>query len=84
MAGEVNEIAEGNFRSIINIKANKEVEELARAINHMSSNLFSRTDQLNTLVQQLEQSREELNREKDKLALISITDELTGYITGGF
>ncbi|MDO7788022.1 sensor domain-containing diguanylate cyclase [Desulforamulus aquiferis] len=84
LAGEVNEIAEGNFRSIINIKANKEVEELARAINHMSSNLFSRTDQLNTLVQQLEQSREELNREKDKLALISITDELTGLYNRRF
>lgn len=78
LVAEVNSIAEGNFRSVMDMQANKEVQELGRAINHMSSSLLEKTNQLNNLVQQLEQSTADLHQEKNKLAKISITDELTG------
>ena len=78
LANEVNHIAEGNFRSIIDLRANREFQELARSINYMSSNLLEKNNQLNDLILQLELNAEHLHEEKDKLARISITDELTG------
>ena len=78
LADEVNHIAEGNFRSIIDLPANREFQELARAINHMSNSQLENKNQLNNLIQQLEQDAENLYEEKNKLARISITDELTG------
>lgn len=78
LAKEVNNIAEGDFRSVINIRANREVNELAASINYMSSNLLRRTTQLNDLIQQLEQNKAKLSEEKNTLEVISITDELTG------
>ncbi len=78
LANEVNHIAEGNFRSIIELRANKEFQELAKSINHMSNSLLEKNNQLNHLIQQLELDAEQLHEEKDKLARISITDELTG------
>ncbi|AEG61565.1 sensor domain-containing diguanylate cyclase [Desulforamulus ruminis] len=78
LAQEVNNIGQEDFRSVINVGANKEVEELVEAINRMSTNLFHSTSQLNSLIEKLEQSQAELNQEKSKLAQISITDELTG------
>ncbi|CCO08707.1 sensor domain-containing diguanylate cyclase [Desulforamulus hydrothermalis] len=78
LAAEVNSIAEGRFRSVVDLQANKEVQALVYAINNMSSNLCQKTTQLNKLVNQLEQSAAELQQEKNKLAQISITDELTG------
>ncbi|GAB6158862.1 sensor domain-containing diguanylate cyclase [Desulfotomaculum varum] len=78
LAAEVNSIAEGKFRSVVDMQANKEVQALVYAINNMSGNLCQKTNQLNKLVNQLEQSAAELQQEKNKLAQISITDELTG------
>ncbi|MFZ5600678.1 MAG: sensor domain-containing diguanylate cyclase [Bacillota bacterium] len=77
LAAEVNSIAEGNFQTVLDMQANKEVQELGRAINHMSSTLLAKTNRLNDLIAQLEQSTEDLYQEKNKLAKISITDELT-------
>ncbi|ABO49190.1 diguanylate cyclase [Desulforamulus reducens MI-1] len=77
LAAEVNNIAKGNFLSIIDLKANREVQELSRAINNMSANLLEKTTQLNNLIKQLEQNRDDLHEEKNKLVKISITDELT-------
>jgi len=78
LAVEVNQIAEGSFRTVINLQANKEVEELVQAVNRMSSNFFHNTMELNKDIEELELSREKLNLEKNKLSRMSITDELTG------
>ena len=78
LAHEVNQIAQGEFRPVINVRANKEVEELVNAMNRMSANILNSTSQLNSLVEKLEQSQTDLYLEKSKLAKISITDELTG------
>lgn len=78
LAAEVNGMAEGNYRSILSIQANKEVQELSNAINHMTSNILEKTNQLNNFVEQLEQYTEHLNQKNNQLAQISITDELTG------
>lgn len=78
LAAEVNQIAEGNYRSVLSMEANKEVQELSNAINHLSSNILEKTDQLNNLIEQLEKYTDHLNHEKNQLEKISITDELTG------
>lgn len=78
LVDEVNHIAEGSYRSIIDLPANRELKELARAINHLSNSQLENKNQLNSLIQRLEQDAESLYEEKNKLARISITDELTG------
>lgn len=78
LAAEVNDMAEGNYRSILGMPANKEVQELSSAINHMTHSILEKTNQLNNLVEQLEQYTEHLNHKNNQLAQISITDELTG------
>ncbi|GAB6181793.1 sensor domain-containing diguanylate cyclase [Desulfotomaculum defluvii] len=78
LAAEVISIAEGNYRSIISIPANTEIQELSTAINHMSANILEKTNQLNNLIEQLEQYTNHLNQKNYQLAQISITDELTG------